>query len=113
MRFNRFPITRKFHFSSGAHILFYFVEPKNEKILETTKMLYDINRIKADDNAIYILCITKNDFNYSKEDTYDIIKFGKENNLEIIFSSAFSQKYGLEDDVLEELINKYNNKIKK
>ena len=113
MKFNRFPITRKFYFSSDAQILIFFIEPKNEKILENTKMLYNMNKIKADENAIHILCITKNDLNYSKEDISDIVKFGKENNLEIIFSSAFSENFGLEDEIFKELINKYINKNEK
>ena len=33
--------------------------------------------------------------------------------MELIFSSAFSKEYGLEDEVFKELIKKYNQNIKK
>ena len=112
MRFNRFPITRKFYFSNDAPILIFFIEPRNEKILET-KMLYDINKIRADTNSVHVLCITKNDLNYSEEELSDIVKFGKENNLEIIFSSAFSENYGLNNDIFKHLIKKYIQKFQK
>ena len=61
-------------------------------------MLYEINKTKADINAVYLLCITKNDLNYPKEDIDDVFKFSKDNNLEIIFTSSFSDNYGLNDD---------------
>ena len=108
IRFNRFPITRKFYFSEKSQILIFFIEPNNKKILENTKMLYEINKTKADINAVYLLCITKNDLNYPKEDIDDVFKFSKDNNIEIIFTSSFSDNCGLNDDVFRKLINKYN-----
>ena len=113
MRFNRFPITRKFYFSNDAQILIFFIEPRDKQILETTKMLYDINKIKSDINSVNVLCITKNDLNYSEEELSNVVKFGKENNLEIIFSSSFTEDCGLNDDIFRQLIKKYNQKFQK
>ena len=113
MRFNRFPITRKFYFSNDAQILIFFIEPRDKQILETTKMLYDINKIKSDINSVNVLCITKNDSHYSEEELSNVVKFGKENNLEIIFSSSFTEDCGLNDDIFRQLIKKYNQKFQK
>ena len=113
MRFNRFPITRKFYFSNDSQILIFFIEPRDKQILETTKMLYDINKIKSDINSVNVLCITKNDLNYSEEELSNVVKFGKENNLEIIFSSSFTEDCGLNDDIFRQLIKKYNQKFQK
>ena len=113
MRFNRFPITRKFHSAKDAQIIIFFVEPRRDNSLEMLKLLYDIYKIRADINAIIVLSITKCDLNYSEEEINDFKIFAKDNKMELIFSSAFSKEYGLEDEVFKELIKKYNQNIKK
>ena len=110
MRFNRFPITRKFYFVNDAQIIILCCEPRVPKSIETMKILYDISKVRADPNAIFVLCVTKYDLNYSKEELNDIKKFASENDLEFILTSSFNDKFGLEDNIIEDFIIKYSNK---
>ena len=110
MRFNRFPITRKFYFANDAQIIILCCEPRVPKSIETMKILYDISKVRADPNAIFVLCITKCDLNYSKDELNDIEKYANENNLEFIITSSFNDKFGLEDDIIKDFIIKYLNK---
>ena len=48
MRFNRFPITRKFYFVDEAQIIILCCEPRVPHTIETMKMLYDISKVRAD-----------------------------------------------------------------
>ena len=110
MRFNRFPITRKFYFVDEAQIIILCCEPRVPHTIETMKMLYDISKVRADPNAIFILCITKSDLNYSEEELNDIKKYANENGLEFILTSSFNEEFGLENNVIKDFILKYNKK---
>ena len=92
MRFNRFPITRKFHSANDAQIIIFFVEPRRDNSLEMLKLLYDIYKIRADINAIIVLSITKCDLNYSEEEINDFKIFAKDNKLELIDKLRFLVK---------------------
>ena len=48
MRFNSFPITRKFYFVDEAQIIILCCEPRVPHTIETMKMLYDISKVRAD-----------------------------------------------------------------
>ena len=110
LRFNRFPITRKFYFTSDAQIIIICYEPRQQSTFETMKMLYDISKVKADPNAVFVLCVTKCDLNYNENELIDIKKYAKDNGLELILTSSFKDEFGLEDNVLKELIIKFNKK---
>ena len=69
-------------------------------------MLYDISKVKADPNAVFVLCVTKCDLNYNENELIDIKKYAKDNGLELILTSSFKDEFGLEDNVLKELIIK-------
>ena len=109
-RFNRFPITRKFYFVSDAQIIILCCEPKVPKTFETIKILYNISKVRADPNAIFVLCLTKCDLNYSEEELIEIKNYAKDNELELIFSSSFKDEFGLEYNLFKNFIIKYNNK---
>ena len=109
MRFNRFPITRKFHFVNDAQIVIICCEPRQQSTVETMKMLYDISKVRADPKAIFVLCVTKGDLNYSENELNEVKKYAKDNGLEFVLTSSFKDEFGLEDNVLKEFINKYNN----
>ena len=109
-RFNRFPITRKFYFVRDAQIIILCCDPKIPKTFETMKMLYDISKVQADSNAIFVLCVTKCDLNYSEDELNDIKKYANDNQLEFILTSSFKDEFGLEDNIIKNLIIKYNNK---
>ena len=69
------------------------------------KMLYDISKVKADPNAIYILCITKSDLNYSEEELIEIKNFANDNKLELIYTSSFKDDFGSKDNINNSLLN--------
>ena len=108
IKFNRFPITRKFYSANDAQILIFFIEPRKQNSLDMTKMLFDISRTKCDKNAVFVLCLTKNDLIYTEEEITEIKLFAKDNSMELIYSSSFSENFGLEDEVFRKLIIKYN-----
>ena len=107
-RFNRFPITRKFYFVQDAQIIILCCEPRMLNTFETMKILFDISKTRADPKAIYVLCVTKCDLNYSEDELKDIKKYAKDNNMELIYTSSFKDNFGLEDIVLKKLIARYN-----
>ena len=72
-------------------------------------MLYDISKVRADPKAIFVLCVTKGDLNYSENELNEVKKYAKDNGLEFVLTSSFKDEFGLEDNVLKEFINKYNN----
>ena len=110
MRFNRFPITRKFYFTNDAQIIIICCEPRETKSIETMKMLYNISKVRADPNAVFVLCVTKSDLNYTEDELKDIKQFAIDNRLELINTSSFKDEFGLEDKIFKDLIIKYNNK---
>ena len=109
-RFNRFPITRKFYFVEEAQIIILCCEPRMQNTFETMKMLFDISKVRADPKAVYVLCVTKCDLNYSEEELKEIKKYAEDNKMELIYTSSFKDDFGLEDHILKALIIKFNNK---
>ena len=110
MRFNRFPITRKFYFINDAQIIILCCEPRVPNSIEVMKMLYDISKVRANPNAIFVVCVTKCDLNYCEEELNEIKKYANENGLEFILSSSFQEIFSLKDNIIKDFIMKYNNK---